>query len=125
MKHFTLQELTATNTGLENTPSQLQIDNLNFLVDNVLDPLRELLGQPITVNSGFRSPEVNARVGGATNSQHLFGQAADIVCSDNQKLFDLIKDNLPYDQLINEYDLKWIHVSFSNIHNRKQILVIT
>jgi len=125
MKHFTFQELTVTNTGLPNVPNEEQKTNLTLLVDNVLGPLRELLGQPITVDSAFRSPEVNKKVGGAKTSQHLSGQAADIVCFDNEKLFNLIKDNFPFDQLINEYNFKWIHVSFSNIHNRKQILVIT
>jgi len=125
MKHFTFQELTVTNTGLPNIPNDEQRANLTLLVDNTLDPARELIDAPITVDSGFRSPEVNAKVGGAKNSQHLTGQAADIVCFDNEKLFNLIKDNLPFDQLINEYSFKWIHVSFSNIHNRKQILVIT
>ena len=125
MKHFTFQELTVTNTGLPNIPNDEQRANLTLLVDNTLDPARELIDAPITVDSGFRSPEVNAKVGGAKNSQHLTGQAADIVCFDNEKLFNLIKDNFPFDQLINEYNFKWIHVSFSNIHNRKQILVIT
>jgi len=125
MKHFTFQELTVTNTGLPNVPNEEQKTNLTLLVDNVLGPLGELLGQPITVDSAFRSPEVNKKVGGAKTSQHLSGQAADIVCFDNEKLFNLIKDNFPFDQLINEYNFKWIHVSFSNIHNRKQILVIT
>jgi uncharacterized protein YcbK (DUF882 family) len=125
MKHFTIQELTVTNTGLPNIPNDEQKANLTLLVDNTLDPVRELIDAPITVDSGFRSPEVNAKVGGTKNSQHLTGQAADIVCFDNEKLFNLIKDNLPFDQLINEYNFKWIHVSYSNIHNRKQILVIT
>ena len=123
MSHFTIEELTVTSTGLDNTPNDEQIAALNALVDNILDPLRDLLGAPITVNSGFRSQEVNARVGGVPTSQHTKGEAADIVCYDNQKLFDLIKANLPFDQVIDEYDLKWVHVSYSD-RNRRQELKI-
>jgi len=124
MKYFTIQELTTTNSGLKNIPTEYETDNLMALVDNVLDPARELIGRAIQVNSGFRSREVNAKVGGVKNSQHLTGEAADIVCNDNKKLFEIIRDNLTFDQLINEKDYSWIHVSFSRIRNRKQILVI-
>ena len=104
MKYFTLKELTKSSTAeakkLDNTPDETAIKNLNTLVDNVLDPLRELYGKPIIVTSGYRSPEVNRSVNGATSSQHALGEAADITGGskeENKKLFDLIKDNLPYD----------------------------
>jgi hypothetical protein len=92
------------------------------LVDNVLDPLRKLYGKPIIVTSGYRSPEVNRSVNGATSSQHALGEAVDISVGskeENKKLFSLIKDNLPFDQLINEHDYSWVHVSYREGRLRK------
>lgn len=131
MKYFTLKELTKSSTaqakGLDNTPDEAAIANLNKLVDNVLDPLRELYGKPIIVTSGYRSEAVNRSVNGATSSQHKLGCAADITAGtkkENEKLFNLIKDNLEYDQLINEKDYSWVHVSYREGKLRKQILKI-
>lgn len=131
MIYFTLQELTKSNTAiakkLDNTPDEQAIKNLNTLVDNVLDPLRKLYGKPIIVTSGYRSPEVNRSVNGATSSQHALGEAVDISIGskeENKKLFSLIKDNLPFDQLINEHDYSWVHVSYREGRLRKQILNI-
>lgn len=131
MIYFTLQELTKSNTAiakkLDNTPDEQTIKNLNTLVDNVLDPLRKLYGKPIIVTSGYRSPEVNRSVNGATSSQHALGEAVDISVGskeENKKLFSLIKDNLPFDQLINEHDYSWVHVSYREGRLRKQILNI-
>ena len=124
MKYFTIFELVKTNTGLPNSPGIVEMSNLVALINNVLDPARELLKMSISVSSGYRSKEVNAKVGGVANSQHLTGEAADITCFDNQKLFNIIKNSLEFDQLINEKKLTWIHVSFSLIHNRNQIIVI-
>lgn len=130
MKHFTIAELcksdTAMQAGIKNLPNIEQTSNLIALVNNVLDPLREQYGKPIHVNSGFRCDALNKKVGGAATSQHVRGQAADITGGsreENQKLFELCK-SLPFDQLINEYDFKWIHVSFKKAGNRKQILKI-
>ena len=133
MKYFSYEELTksiiAKNKGINNTPSTEIKKNLKALVDNILDPLREAYGKPITVTSGYRCPKLNTAVKGAKNSQHVKGQAADIngvkdLRSENKKLFDLvIKLNLPYDQLIDEYNYNWVHVSFSD-KPRKQILHI-
>lgn len=133
MKYFTINELikstTAQNKGIKNIPSKEEENNLVALVENVLDPLREAYGKPIIVTSGFRCKALNKAVGGASNSQHLTGEAADIrtqsdTKEDNKKLFDLIqKLNLPFDQLINEYDFNWIHVSYSD-RNRRQVLTI-
>ena len=126
-KYFTLAELTVTNSGLINAPNKAEIANLTKLVVNVLDPLRELYGKPIHVNSGYRSPLVNRAVGGATTSEHLKGMAADISAgskAENKKLFDLIRENLTFRQVINEYDYKWVHVSFNESDNKKQVLAI-
>lgn len=116
MKYFTLEELTKTNTGLENKPDPIQVQNLNLLVENILDPVRYLLNEPIHVNSGFRSPAVNKAVGGVSTSAHLTGMAADITCSDNLKLFKLLHNNFNFTQLIwekGENKPQWVHVSYN------------
>ena len=132
-KYFTINELTKSSTAqrlhINNNPTQEVKDNLDKLIDNVLDPLRELYGKPIIVNSGYRCTKLNKAIGGAKNSQHLVGQASDIrtvqnTKESNKELFDLIKNSkLPFDQLIYEYDYNWVHVSYSP-RNRRQVLTI-
>ena len=133
MKYFTIVELSASATakrrGIDNTPSGLVKANLTKLVSNVLDPLREAYGKPIIVTSGYRCEKLNRAVGGAKNSQHCLGEAADIQAvsklpADNKKLFELAKKlELPYDQLIDEYGYSWIHISYAS-RNRRQVLHI-
>lgn len=133
MKYFNITELTKSQTaekkGIKNIPTKEEEQNLINLVDKILDPLREAYGQPIIITSGYRSAALNSAIGGAKTSQHRLGQAADIrtvrdTKEDNKKLFDLIqKLKLPFDQLINEHDFDWIHVSYSN-RNRRQVLTI-
>lgn len=131
-KHFKLEDFTKSATAeknnISNTPDEEETRNLVALVMQVLDPLREKYGHPITVNSGYRSPELNKKVGGASSSQHVTGQAADITAGskeENKKLFELLKE-MDFDQLINEYDYRWIHVSYKRIgYNRKQIKAIS
>lgn len=133
MKHFTLQEMTKSATavrlGIDNTADALARYNLTALVENILDPLREAWGAPIIVTSGYRCPRLNKAVGGASNSQHTKGEAADIRTlsdsrADNMRLLRLLlRLGLPFDQVICEYpDAQgrpdWIHVSFSRKHNR-------
>ena len=132
-KYFTIAELVKSDTAnkkkINNTPTKEIENNLNQLITNILDPLRESWGNPIIVSSGYRCQELNKAVGGAKTSQHTLGQAADIhtksnTREENKKLFDLIKSlKLPFDQLINEYNYKWVHVSYSP-RNRRQILNI-
>lgn len=125
-----MKELTKSSTsdklGIDNTPTPEASVALSNLVTHVLDPLREMYGKPITVNSGYRCPKLNAAVGGAKTSQHMRGEAADITAgskTENKKLFELIRDNLPFDQLIDESNYSWVHVSYvSSSKNRKQIL---
>ena len=127
MKHFTMSEMTRTNTGLQNIATPNEQDNIRKLVENVLDPLREIYGKPIKINSGYRSPMVNARVNGAKNSEHVKGMAADITGGskdENKKLFELIRENFTFRQLINEHDFSWVHVSYNESDNKKQILII-
>mgnify|MGYP003538318601 FL=1 len=94
------------------------------LIKYVLDPLRSLYKRAIRVSSGFRSEALNEAVNGSKTSQHMKGEAADITAGSkkaNRKLFELIRDNLTFDQLIDESDYSWIHVSFTK-NNRNQIL---
>lgn len=132
MKYFTIQELTISNTAqrkdIDNTPDQKAAAALTALVTNVLDPLREAWGRPIVVNSGYRCPKLNRAVGGVARSQHTKGEAADIRTLsnrrwENEQLFKLIVQlKLPFDQLIDEHGYSWIHVSYSEGKNRRQVL---
>lgn len=133
MKHFSIKELCASvraeELGIENNPTPEACDKLIALTENILDPAREALGRPIVVNSGYRCPKLNKTVGGAAGSQHLLGEAADIELggktpAENKELYDWIVANCEYDQIINEYDFQWVHVSFRKGHNRKQKLKI-
>lgn len=132
MKYFTIEEMikssTATAKRIDNTPNQTVIDSLTKLIEAVLDPLREWYGKPIRVNSGYRCEALNKAVGSkAKNSQHLYGEAADITVGTkkgNKKLFEYIKDNLPFDQLINESNFSWVHVSYREGRLRKQVLAL-
>lgn len=129
MKYFTIKELckstTAISKNIDNSPNSEITKNLEQLVDNILDPLREKYGKPIKVNSGYRCEALNKAVGGSKTSQHRYGQAADITGgskSENKKLFELAQElKLPFDQLIDESNFSWVHISYSN-KPRKQIL---
>lgn len=127
MKHFTLAEMLRTGTNLPNIPTWEVVENLRALIENVLIPAREALGAPIHVNSGYRSPEVNKAVGGAKNSQHLLGEAADLTTGTkegNKLLFQALLKVSMFDQLIDEKDFSWIHVSFRKGKNRLEVLKI-
>ena len=125
-KNFTLEEMCETTSHLPNVPNQQQIDSLKLLVEKVTQPARDLMGIPIHINSGFRSLEVNRDKGGADSSQHCKGEANDMDCADNAKLFNLIKNNFLFDQLIweggNSIQPDWVHVSYKKTGNRKQCL---
>ena len=130
MKHFSWKELTNSNKaaalGLSNEiPNDEIRDNLLALVMKVLDPARDKYGDEIKVNSAYRSPEVNYAVGGVSSSQHVTGQAADLTTGSklgNMRLFEIIKELGDFDQLINENDYSWVHVSYKRVgYNRKQI----
>lgn len=129
-KYFTLGELcksdVAVEKRIENTPDNTTIERIQALMDECLDKVREMWGKPIGVNSGYRSYELNKAVGGAKNSQHLRGEAADITTGskeNNRKLFDLIvASDIPFDQLIDESGYRWLHISYCKDYNRKQVL---
>lgn len=133
-KNFTLEELcastTATAKGIRNNPGQTDIINLCALVHKVLQPLRDAMGQPIKIGSGFRSLALNQAVGGVSNSQHMRGEAADL-CIDGdiqkgKRWFEWIKTHCEFDQLIWEKNPKtgnyWVHVSYrADGKNRKKV----
>lgn len=129
MKYFTIKELcrslTAIQKGIDNTPNSEVVNNLKQLIRYILDPLRERYGKPINVNSGYRCKKLNDAVKGSKTSYHVKGLAADITAGskkENKILFDLIIEmDLPFDQVIDEKNFSWIHVSFSK-NPRKQIL---
>lgn len=131
-KHFTLKEMTMSTTamrlGIDNTPSAESIQSMSLLADRVLEPVREYIGEPIKISSGYRSPELNKKVGGSKTSQHCLGEAADIVCPNkNSEVFHFIKNNLEFDQLIwefgDEQEPDWVHVSYRGNRMRGQVLV--
>lgn len=130
MEFFTIKELTRSTTAearkIDNTPTREAEANIIALIDNVLDPLRRAYGGPITVTSGYRSPKLNASVGGVKTSQHQKGQAADITAGspgENKKLFDLARElNLPFCQLIDEKRYKWVHISYDKNNAKRQVL---
>jgi hypothetical protein len=113
-KHFTLAELTQTNTGIDNTPGYKEKANLKNLAEDILEPIREAWGA-IKVNCAYRSPDVNSAVGGVSTSQHVTGDAADIKPLEVkiELVFDWIVKNLKFGQCILEDSngTKWIHVS--------------
>lgn len=126
--NFTLKELCASTTakrlGINNAPDIAVCDNLMLLIVNVLQPLRTAIKSPVIVSSGYRCPKLNAYIGGASNSQHVTGQAADIAVTGMtiKALFDFIrKSDIIYDQLIEEGT--WIHISYNKDFNRKENLI--
>lgn len=122
--------LEAKRRGINNTPSAEHLANLKLLAEKVFQPIRDHFNVPIHISSGYRSQILNHAIGGASKSQHCLGQAIDIDMDGysitNKQVFDYIKDNLEFDQLIyefgNEKNPDWVHVSYSNKGNRKQVL---
>lgn len=133
-KHISWSEAVKSKTAekheIENTPNENQIQEMKKLAKNIFEPLREWAGHPIRVNSFFRSPELCLKLKSKATSQHTKGQAIDIDSlgnKSNAELFNYIKDNLSFDQLIWEFgddeNPDWIHVSFVNENtNRGNIL---
>lgn len=134
-KYTTLQEVIKSNTAsvlqIQNIPNDEQIKNLKLLCIEVFDKVREHFGKPIGIISGFRSVELNNRIGGSKNSQHMEGKAIDIDGDllggvSNKDIFEFIKNNCTFDQLIWEFGTEnapdWVHVSYNKGVNRQQIL---
>lgn len=127
-KNLTLAEACVTNTGIINEPNEQAIVNLKAVAEKVFQKCRDHFGKPLKVNSGFRCSAVNRAVGGASTSQHITGQALDLDfgnAADNKALFDYIRLNLVFDQVINEDNYAWVHVSYNGAHNRREVLVMS
>ena len=130
-KHITYKEGIRSNTalrrGIDNTPGDYELSNMNNIAVNLFEPLREWVGGPIKITSFFRCEELNKAIGGSSRSQHCQGRAMDLDDTfghkTNVEMFEYIKSNLSYDQLIWEFgddeNPDWIHVSFvSEMENR-------
>lgn len=130
-KNFVLSEITRSNTakrlGISNEPTKKHMEGIQRIITNLIQPMRDALG-PIRISSGYRNKELNRAIGGSTKSQHCKGEALDIqfwrdgqMC--NKEVYDWIIDNaIEFDQMINEFDFCWIHVSLKKENNRKQVL---
>ncbi len=133
-KNFTLSEMTKSETALrhdmDNSPDQTAISNLQALAVHVLQPVRDHFDCGVKVNSGFRHPDVNAKVGGSKTSDHCKGMAADIEIPGvpNAELAEWVRSNLPFTQVILEFytqgvpDSGWVHVSYDPANLKKQAL---
>jgi len=131
-KHITLQEATESATalrmGTKNTPNEAELEAMKYVAENLFEPIREWYDKPIKINSFFRCVALNKAVKGSLTSGHVLGNSIDISGGnkvENKKIFDFIKTSgLDFDQVINEYDYTWIHISLKKTGNRKQVLKI-
>jgi hypothetical protein len=136
-EHLNLAEVTRSDSakrkGIDNTPTPEHLENFKKLAQNIFEPIRKHFGVPIHISSGYRSKALNTAIGGSLTSQHCSGEAIDIDMDGsangvtNKMVFDYIKANLNFDQLIWEFGTKdapdWVHVSFETSgKQRKQIL---
>jgi zinc D-Ala-D-Ala carboxypeptidase len=134
-KHISYKEatrsVTATRLGIDNTPNDYQLQNMEIIAKNVFEPLREAVGGPIKINSFMRVEKLNQAIGGSSRSQHCQGRAIDIDDTyghwSNAKMYKYIKANLDFDQLIWEFGSEenpdWVHVSYvDSDSNRKRCL---
>lgn len=130
-KNFLLSEFTNSSTAkrldIDNEPTKKHLRNLQRTVDFLLQPLRDAVG-PIRISSGYRNPSLNRAIGGSRSSQHCKGEALDLQFwemgqMNNKAIYDWILDSgIEFDQMINEFDFSWIHVSLVKKGNRMQVL---
>jgi zinc D-Ala-D-Ala carboxypeptidase len=131
-KHITLNEAiespTALRMNIDNTPTSEVLSNMQYVAENLFEPIRKWYKKPIKINSFFRCVALNKAVKGSASSQHVKGEAIDISAGnkiENKKIFDyIVSSNLDFDQCINEYDFTWVHISLKKSGNRKQVLII-
>ena len=129
-EHLSLAEVTrseyAKRNGINNMPNAEHTENLIELAKKIFEPIRVHFNKPIYISSGYRCKALNTAIGGAKNSQHMKGEALDIDQGnrkDNMEIFDFIKNNLEFHQLINEFNYDWIHVSYNTSGKQaKQVL---
>ena len=123
--------ITAIRRGIDNTPNDEQLTNMELVADEVFEPLRAYVGGPIKINSFFRSPKLNTAIGGSSKSQHCKGQAMDIDDTfgrmSNAEMYHFIKEHLDFDQMIWEFgdddNPDWVHISYvSPEENRNRCL---
>jgi zinc D-Ala-D-Ala carboxypeptidase len=130
-KNFVLSEITRSNTatrlGISNEPTKEHLENMQRLISNLIQPMRDELG-PIRISSGYRNPSLNRAIGGSRSSQHCKGEALDIQFWQMGKMMNILiyewilDSGLEFDQMINEFDFAWIHISLKKDKNRKEIL---
>jgi hypothetical protein len=131
-KHISTAEATESATalrlGIKNVPNEVELEAMKYVAENLFEPIREWYDKPIKINSFFRCVALNKAVKGSLTSGHVLGNSIDISGGnkvENKKIFDFIKTSgLDYDQVINEYDYTWIHISLKKTGNRKQVLKI-
>tara|TARA_R110001599_G_scaffold79478_3_gene215350 strand:+ start:4887 stop:5354 length:468 start_codon:yes stop_codon:yes gene_type:complete len=130
-KNFVLSEIIRSNTArrlnISNAPNKEHLRSLQILIRDLIQPMRDALG-PIRISSGYRNPALNRAIGGSRKSQHCKGEALDIqfwkdgkMC--NKEVYDwVIEEGIEFDQMINEFDFAWIHISLKDKGNRRQVL---
>ena len=135
-EHLTIKEVTksatATRLGIDNTPTASHLHCLKLIAEAIFEPVRNHFNVPIAVTSGYRSKALNDAIKGSSRSQHCTGQALDIDADvfggvTNKEIFEFIKNNLDFDQLIwefgNDNNPAWVHVSYADETNRGQVLI--
>jgi len=130
-KNFVLSEITRSNTakrlGISNEPTKEHLENIQRLISNLIQPMRDELG-PIRITSGYRSKALNRTIGGSSKSQHCKAEALDLQFwiegkMNNKAIYEwVLNSELEFDQMINEFDFAWIHISLKKKGNRKQVL---
>ena len=130
-KNFSRAEIEHSNTAkrldIKNEMSEKHLEHMQGLIDNLIQPMRDAIG-PIRVTSGYRSPQLNRAIGGSRTSQHCKGQALDIQYwsggkMNNKVIYDwVLESDIEFDQMINEFDYAWIHISLKKNSNRRQVL---
>ena len=131
-KNFVLSEIIRSNTakrlGISNEPKKEHLKNLQRIITDIIQPMRDAIG-PIRISSGYRSPSLNRAISGSNKSQHTKGQALDLQFWKegqmyNKEVYDWVLENdVEFDQMINEFDFSWIHLSLKESKNRKQVLI--
>ena len=130
-KNFSRAEIEHSNTakrlGISNEMSEKHLENMQRLIDNLIQPMRDAIG-PIRISSGYRSPKLNKAIGGSSRSQHSKAEALDLQYwiggkMNNKVIYDwVLESGVEFDQMINEFDFSWIHISLKSRENRGQVL---